>query len=298
MIRKMLPAAVAVALLGACDSTEPRVPTALQVDQQTVSLEVGETVAVEAFVVDQHGRAFDIPPQGFAITWETANANVATVQDGEITGVGSGQTTVRARAGTLPAAEIQVTVESMMVSAQIGFSYAGHRTGTFSVNNTFRVSDISAGGSYAYTFHNMDYDDHDFIAWQRRPDGLLDYVEFYVDQPITQPGTYEVYLGIMLLGYNASTDAYEDFYLLEAQPGTINVTTATERRIVGTFALSLEEEETGQALDVTGGTFDLPILTDESFAGSGTAGAAAGSAASRALDAPRPESVRRLRGVR
>jgi hypothetical protein len=298
MIRKILPVAAAVALLGACDSTEPRVPTALQVDQQTVSLEVGETVSVEAFVVDQHGRAYDVPPQGFAITWETANANVATVHDGEITGVGSGQTTVRARAGTLQAVEIQVTVESMTLTAQMGFSYAGHRTGTFTVNNTFRVSEISAGGSYAYTFHNLDYDDHDFVAWQRRPSGLLDYVEFYVDQPITETGTYEVYLGIILLGYNANTDAYEDLYILEEQPGTITVTAATERRVVGTFTLSLEEEETGQALEVTGGTFDLPILTDESFAGSGTAGAAAGVAAARALDAPRPESVRRLRDQR
>lgn len=266
MSRRVLFIAAAALLLGACDSTEPRVPTALQVDQQTVSLQVGETATVEAVVVDQNGRAYDAPPEGFAITWSTADANVATVEDGEITGVGTGQTTVSASAGSLPTAQVQVQVQGALeitggtfdlplltgnepddevVSAQIAFSYSGHRTGTFSVDNTFQVGDISANGSYAYTFHNPEFDDQDFIAWQRRDDGLLDYIEFYVDGGITQTGNSTVYLGFLLLGYDVVEDTAENFYVLEAEPGTVNVTSASDTHLAGTFTLSMDAEALG-----------------------------------------------------
>jgi hypothetical protein len=264
MIRKILPVAAAVALLGACDSTEPRVPTALQVDQQAVNLLVGETVTVEAVLVDQHGRAYDIPPAGFEITWSSADPDVATVQNGEITGVGSGQTTVRAAAGTLPPAEIRVEVEGSLniaggtfdlpiltgeevgdevVTARIAFTYSGHRAGTFRVDNTFAVGDISANDSYGYTFANHEYNDQDFIAWQRRDDGLLDYIEFYVDGVITGTGAATVYLGFFLIGYDVAADTMEQFYLLEADPGMMNITTATDARLAGTFTLTMDADD-------------------------------------------------------
>jgi hypothetical protein len=264
MIRKMLPLAAVITLLGACDTTDPRVPTAIQVDQQTVNVQVGETVTVEAFLVDQRGRAYDIPPAGFEITWSSDDPNVATVQNGDITGVGSGQTTVRAAAGTLPPAEIHVEVEGSLdivggtfdlpiltgeedddevVTARMAFTYSGHRTGTFAVENTFAVGDMSANDSYGYSFANDEFNDQDFIAWQRRDDGLIDYIEFYVDGLVTETGAATVYLGFFLIGYDVVEDTEEQFYRLEADPGMMNITTATDTRLAGTFTLTMDAED-------------------------------------------------------
>jgi hypothetical protein len=278
MIRKMLPIAAAAAMIVACgDSTEPRVPTSLQVDQSTLSLQVGETKTVEAFIVDQHGRAYDAPPEGFAITWATADGGVAIVQAGQVTGVGSGQTTITATAGSLPAVQIPVQVEGALditggtfdlpllrgedpddavVTAQIGFSYSGHRTGTFSVNNTFALGEISLNDSFAYTFFNAEFGDQDFVAWQRRDDGLIDYMEFYVQGAVTQAGTSQVYLGFLFIGYDVGADTAEAFYILDAEPGTITFTTATDTRLAGTFTLSMDAEALGLPLAA-----DTPAMT-------------------------------------
>lgn len=273
MIRRILPIGAAVALLAACEqSTEPRVPTELQVDRVSVSLQVGDTVTVEAFVVDQDGRAFDVPPAGFEVAWTSQDLSVATVENGLIRGIGTGQTTVRATAGTLTPANIDVQIQGnlaitggtfdlpilfdddpdeLVVSAQIGFSYSGHRSGTFSVDETFAVGDISGDGSYAYTYYNSEFDDQDFIAWERRADGLLDYMEFYVDGAITSTGTSQVYLGFLLLGFDVEADTAENFYLLEAEPGTVTVTAVSEESLAGTFTLAMEIEDLDAAVVAT-----------------------------------------------
>lgn len=264
MTRKTLAVLAGLVLLAACESTSPRVPASVQADRQSVTIPVGDTVRVQAVVLDQDGRAYDVPPDGFAITWSSSNAQVATVDgSGLITGVGAGQTTVLAQAGDLPPAQVQVQVEGtlnltngtfdlprlfaddpdeLVVTAQIGFSYSGHRAGSFAVSETFQVGDISVGGSYAYTFHNIEFDDQDFIAWQRRGDGRLDYMEFYVEGGITAPGTYAVYLGFILFGFDPVAETAEEFYLLEAQPGTVTVTAATEDNLVGTFSMTMDVE--------------------------------------------------------
>lgn len=265
--------AAAVVVLGACgDSTEPRVPTAVEVDPAVVNLDVGETVAVTAVVVDQNGRAYDVPPDGFAVSWSSQNTDVATVQNGQITGVGVGQTVVRATAGALPPADIEVDVEGtinitgsfnlpllfeddpdeMVVTAQVAFSYSGHRSGSLAVDNTFSLGEISSQDSYAFTFHNAEFDDQDFVAWQRRPDGLLDYMEFYVDGPITATGTATVYFGFILLGYDATEDTAHDFYLLEAIPGTVNITALTADGLAGTVDLSMDVEPLSDGISADG----------------------------------------------
>jgi hypothetical protein len=252
--------AATVALMVACDTTEPRVPTSVEVDQQTVAMEVGETVTVVATVLDQHGRAYDTPPAGFEIAWTTTQAGVATVTDGEIRGVGSGTATIRASAGALPPAEIQVSVQARTATAQIAFSYSGHRTGTFSVVSTFRLDNVPWNDDWALTVFNLEYEDQDIIAQRRRTDGLYDFIWFWVDGQVTTPGTRLVDAGILMLGFDPATDAAEAVYFVAS--GSVNFTTATPLTLAGTFTLAMVEEETTEALNVTGGAFDLPVAAD------------------------------------
>lgn len=263
-MRRALALVAAAAAIGACDTTIPRVPTAVEVDQETVTVGVGQTATVRAVVVDQDGRAYTATPEGFAITWTSTDEAVATVQNGVIEGVATGVATVTARAGDLPPADILVHVEgtlhitsgvfdlpiveaddsaSRVVQAVMAFSYSGHTTGSFALDETFALEDISAEGSYAWTVYNEEWDDQDFIAWQYRDDGLLDFTEFYVDGAVTGPGTYPVYMAFFMRGVDVAASAIETYYLLDPQqgdaPGTLTVTEANGQ-LVGTFSMSLE----------------------------------------------------------
>jgi hypothetical protein len=263
MHRRTLVVLAAAAILGACDSgTEPRVPASVQVNQPSLSLAVGQSATVEAVILDQHGRAYDVPPPDFAITWTSTNPAVASVVGGVITGNQGGQATIRAQAGSLPPADVQVSVVSTLfltdgtldipvldgdepdatvVSTRMGFTYSGHRSGTFLVDTTVALGVVDESVSFAYTFYNEQFDDQDLVAWQRRADGRLDYMEIYVDSPVSGTGTFEVYLGFLFLGWNPNTEDYENFYILEDAPlGTLTVTSAAGGRLVGTFQLSME----------------------------------------------------------
>ncbi len=75
----------------------------ISVDIHEVSLNAGETATVTATVTNQ--QRWDSTP----VTWTTADPAIATVEDGVITGVGGGTTTVKACLGNLTQ-EITVTV--------------------------------------------------------------------------------------------------------------------------------------------------------------------------------------------
>jgi hypothetical protein len=272
MIRKVVVAVAALTLLGACgdSSTEPRVPTSVQLDRQTLNLSVGDTIRVEAVILDQDGRAFDVPPEGFAIMWSSNATSVATVDaTGLVTAVGTGQARIRATAGTLPPAEMVVDSEGhitvagdfdlpivldddesdRIVTAYFDAAYSGHRAGGFLVDDTFELGDVDGQGSYAYTFYNEEYDDQDFIAWERRADGRLDYMEFYVSGGVFDTGSYQPYLGFLFLGYNLDTDVAEALYILEAEEGTLTVTAFDPDQVAGTFSLPMDAAATGASAD-------------------------------------------------
>jgi hypothetical protein len=275
MIRKVVVAAAALALLGACgdsSTTEPRVPSSVQLDRQTLNLSVGDTVRVEAVILDQDGRAFDVPPEGFTIMWSSNATSVATVDaSGLVTAVGTGQARIRATAGTLPPAEMVVDSEGHLtvagafdlpvifdddtgdrvVTAYFDAAYSGHRAGGFLVDDTFELGDVDGQGSYAYTFYNDEYDDQDFIAWERRADGRLDYMEFYVSGGVLETGSYQPYLGFLFLGYNLETDIAENLYILEAEAeaGILTVTAIDADQVVGTFSLPMDAAAMGTTAD-------------------------------------------------
>jgi hypothetical protein len=264
MRRLLVLAAATAAVAGACDTTTPRVPSAVEVEPDSLTVGVGQTATAEAVVVDQDGRAYTSPPEGFTIAWSSSNESVAIVQNGVIEGIAGGFVTITARAGDLPPADILVHVEgslhvtggafdlpiiesddeaSRVVSAEMGFSYSGHVEGTFALNETFALRDVSPEGSYAWTFYNTEYNDQDFVAWQYRQDGLLDYTEFYVDGGVTAPGTYEVYLAFFMRGLDVVANTVQTYYRLDSlrgdAPGTLTVT-QVDGQLVGTFSMDLE----------------------------------------------------------
>lgn len=269
-MQKYLVLAAALALLGACDSTDPRVPTSVEVQVDALNLLVGETTGVQAAVADQRGRAYDVPPEGFEILWTSSDESVATVADGEILGIASGVATIRAQAGTLPPADIEVQVHGSLeitgtfdlpiiaeddpdgreVHAEIGFSYDGHRSGSFGVDETFVFEDLTGADSYAFTFFNSDFGDQDFVALQWRADGTIDYTEFYVDGGVTETGDFTVYLGFLVLGFDPNTDTADVEYVLEVHPGSMTVASATEGQLAGSFTFTMEVDLAASVLAV------------------------------------------------
>jgi hypothetical protein len=254
-------ASIAVALavvLGACgDTTEPRVPTSLQVSTQSVTMEVGDTVRINAHIADQHGNAFDTPPAGHTIAWSSSNNNVVTVSGGLLTAVGMGSAVVTASAGALTPREINVQVTGPAMPMQLSFSYSGHRSGTFSVTATA----FDPEGSFALSFYDTDYVSQDVLAQRRRTTSVYDFFHFWVDgNPITTTGTRDISDGYFILGFNVNTESWDAVY--QVVSGSVNFTTVTSERMVGTFSVVMEEMDTGATLNVTSGTFDVPNVGD------------------------------------
>lgn len=111
MLRTTTILAVALAFLGACDIIDPPVPGSLLVEPTWVVLEVGQSAQVTVQILDQHGQPLDDPPRDFRPTWSVDDEHIATVDDdGLITALATGPTTVHVRAGRLRA-EIGVRVQ-------------------------------------------------------------------------------------------------------------------------------------------------------------------------------------------
>jgi hypothetical protein len=148
----------------------------------------------------------------------------------------------------LPILTADDEADETVVRAQLSFTYSGHRSGSFSLDNTFAVGDMSLDDSFGYVSYNPDWNDQDFYAWQRQEDGRIDYIELWVDGAITAPGAATVYFGFLILGWDPVTDSEEAVYVLDGAPGAMHVSTATEARLAGTFELQGQSEETAAAL--------------------------------------------------
>jgi hypothetical protein len=271
----------AVLVTAACgDSTTPRTPTSLQLDQTAVTLEVGDTVVVSATVLDQHGTAFPQPPAGFTVQWSSSNPSVASVDGGRIVGRGPGQAIITASGAGASSAQIAVTVTAPLLRGRLAFSYSGERTGTFSIDQTFRLTDPNFEmGTWAVTLFDSDFQSQDLVAQRRRPDGNYDILAFWVDGRVTSPGTRNVQAGdgILLFGLNAQTGNAEAVY--EVVSGQVTFATVGQHQMAGTFSLLLESA-TGGVLQVAGGTFDVPILLETDFGAAAAANPAAAGTAS------------------
>ena len=78
--------------------------TAIALSKSTESVEVGKTVKLSASLTPFYATS--------AITWETSDANIATVSDGTVTGVAAGQATITAKVSDEIKAECVVTVSN------------------------------------------------------------------------------------------------------------------------------------------------------------------------------------------
>jgi hypothetical protein len=278
MIRQCLTVGVAAAVLAACgDGTGPRVPTEVDVDPPTVSMETSDTVRVQAVVLDQDGRPYTTIPSGYEITWSTSAPLVAEVQDGLIRGLRPGQAIITASAGDLAGGQIQVTVAPRTVSTELSFSYDGFQTGTFDVDVAFRLDQMDWSGEYALSWVAQDPDEagdlvtyQDFQAQHVRPDGKLDWIWFWTVGEVTETGAWNIDGGYFITGFDLFDESFEAVY---AGSGTLDITTVADRRLAGTFAMGMveldaQDNPTGETIDITSGAFAVPVVIASEVAAS------------------------------
>ena len=136
--------AVLLVAIGACGSTDPRVPSGISLSATSVSLTaVGQTQQLVPSVTDQDGQALD----GADVSWTSGNGQVATVSpSGLVTAVGSGTTQVTATAGSATAiAQVTVTQTPTELQKISGDGQTGPAGATLAAPLVVQVND--AGGS-------------------------------------------------------------------------------------------------------------------------------------------------------
>jgi len=260
---------LALVFLAACDSTEPRVPTSIDVQPTAVTVEVGDTAMVTASVLDQHGRPFSTSPEDHAITWSSSFGSIASVSGGVITGESPGAATVTVGAGELEPVEVQVTVEPRTVTSQLAFDYSGDRTGSFSISETFRLTVTELPDDLAYSIYDQQQAEQVIGGERLRADGLHDLIIFWVDGRVTATGSRPIAGGVVLFGFDLEDATWEAAYVMTA--GSATFSSVSELQLVGSFDMQMQEFETEAVLEVEG-IFDLPVLRQADF-GPGSAGA-------------------------
>jgi hypothetical protein len=186
------------------------------------------------------------------------------VSNGLVTAVSAGTAIITASAAGLTSASVQVTVEPRTFTAQISFDYAGVTTGTYSLNSTFQIHPVSGptSNTWAITFYDTDYQSQDILAERRRTDGRSDIIWFWSDgAPVTSAGTRQVSSGFFLVGYDPAIDDAESMYMISG--GSIQFAAPAGGNLSGTFSMTGQEFESGDALTITSGTFNLPLLSED-----------------------------------
>jgi len=117
----------ALVAIGACSSSEPRIPTTVSLSPTTVSFTaLGRTQQLIPSVIDQNGN----PLAGANVSWSSSNTGVATVStSGLVTAVGAGSADVTAASGSASATAqvtvVQTPTQLLKVSGDGQFSTAG-----------------------------------------------------------------------------------------------------------------------------------------------------------------------------
>jgi hypothetical protein len=296
MTRKHLAALAALAAVAACDSTDPRVPASIQIEEQALNLEVGETVQLVPTILDRRGVAFTTWPEGLVLTWSSSDQQVAAVSDGEVLARGPGEAVIRATSPGLQEAEVEVRVEVRVVTAELAFDYEGHRDGSFEVAETWQLNETDwVRGTWAITFYDSGYRSQDIVAQRLRADGLLDFIWFWMDSRVTATGTRNVDDGFMLVGLDLSTEGVQDVY--DISGGQVVFTDVNTRTLEGTFEIVLAEWDSFAELTIKAGSFDIPLVTEEDVSAASVAGEASvrgtpGGPPGRVLDRDRLRSLR------
>jgi hypothetical protein len=269
MLPRILAASCALLVVAACsDSTEPRVPTTLELDRATLQLTVNESRTVAARIVDQNGNAFQQIPEGFEVQWSVDAGDVVQVDQGSVLGLAVGSAIVTAQAGGLPPAQVMVEVspDILDLSTEFRMDYAGAESGRFDIEAEFefRLQDGPQGDEWAFAFYDLGFGSQDLVAERTRDDGRFDLFWVWAEgEPITMAETVEVSDGYMIFGVSDTWLDVTDFSTWEGiyfvQEGAINFTHVTDDRMHGEFWFDLEASGEG-TLAVTNGNFDMPSL--------------------------------------
>jgi hypothetical protein len=144
---------VLIAVVACSETTQPRVPTSIQVSQTSVRMEEGESTAVTATLLDQNGNPFTGPVDGFAIIWSSSAPATASVDQGVITGETPGIAIVTVKAGPLPGAGIDVRIDA----APIEFIQLYAETNLLRIGTPLQL--------YAYVMSVRGYPLRRSVAW-------------------------------------------------------------------------------------------------------------------------------------
>lgn len=166
------------------------------------------------------------------------------------------------------------TGPSRTVQGSLTFAYAGDVQGSFDVAGSFNVPDpgnvaFAAGrlGAIRGSARALTVLGHQPISGN---DGLANEVLIAVRDP--EPGTVtcevneaDCPFSAFFFSEVAQSGATEGYY--GSTGGTVTITSLENGRALGTFAFELVELEVtdGPALQITSGSFDVPILADNEF---------------------------------
>ncbi len=136
--------AVLLGGMGACGSTDPRIPTDISLSATSVSFtSLGQTQQLSPSVTDQDGKALT----GAEVSWTSSDNGVATVNpSGLVTAAGSGTAEVTATSGSATAtAQVTVTQTPTQLQKISGDGQTGPAGATLAAPLVVQVND--AGGS-------------------------------------------------------------------------------------------------------------------------------------------------------
>ena len=143
LLRRVVPLTMFAGLLGvlgACGSTEPKVPTTLSLNAGTLSFtSIGEQQQLSPTITDQDGNALSAE----TASWSSSDPAVASVsQTGLVTAVGSGSAQITAAAGSVTAAaQVTVTQTPAEIEKISGDGQAGQAGATLSAPLVVQVND-------------------------------------------------------------------------------------------------------------------------------------------------------------
>jgi len=166
--------------------------------------------------------------------------------------------------------------DNEIASGSLAFSYSGVRSGTFAANGALEKQSASS------------FVKKSFATGVKLSDGAQNFVGVVAYLPVTATtGTEALFLfpsaaagttlnltdncpgtacPIGIVAFDTDPDLPEDgsdpFFFTT---GTIHITAVSSSRISGTFSGTALDFEGTRAIEVTGGTFDVPLLAESDF---------------------------------
>jgi hypothetical protein len=275
--------AALVILTPACDSVEPRVPTSIQLEPESVQIPWGRNHAVMTpTFLDQQGRPFESPPEGFGMSWSISDERVARVggQNAAIIhAVNGGEAILTGTAGHLPPAHARVEVLPApdTISGMLSFGYRGDHAGSFAVSGSWPFDHADPGivdtpeylkarEQWVVSYYGSMWGGgvHQVRAARIRADGREDEFILILPGPVTGPGPVQVSGGFLTLGIDRRTSPVAIEASYHDAVGLVELTSVSDGRIAGTFSLNMLSRtwvggDVTYHIEVLDGLFDAPL---------------------------------------